>query len=90
MVLWFSNCPLLGLLMETIKGPVLILELVGGGGDHGGFFRNLMILNKPDNPTIFKSVGPTLSALLKAKAVPGGLGITYIKNTNKSKNTATN
>ena len=25
-----------------------------------------MILNKPDNPTIFKSVGPTLSALLKA------------------------
>ena len=31
-VLWFSNCPLLGLVMETNKGPVFFLELGGGGG----------------------------------------------------------
>ena len=51
MVLWFSNFPLLGLLMETNKGAIFIFEW-GGGGD------------------IFKSVGHTLSTLLKAKAVP--------------------
>ena len=68
-VLWFSNCPLLGLVMETNKGPVFFFfEL--GVGDTDDFFRNLMILNKPDNPTIFKSAGPILSALFKAKVVP--------------------
>ena len=70
-VLWFSNCPLLALVMETNKGPVFFFEWGGGGGGgQGWFFRNLMILDKPGKPTISKSAGSTLSALFKVKAVP--------------------
>ena len=56
--------------METNKGPVFFFFFELGVGDTDDSFRNLMILNKPDNPTIFKSAGPTLSALFKAKVVP--------------------
>ena len=52
---------------------------------HGGFFRNLMILNKPDNPTIFKSGAPPYPLSLKLKQFLRDLELPISKTLIKAK-----